>query len=764
MTENQIASGNEREVDIPEFLSKLIRWWPLFAAFLFISLVVGYLYLRYTTPIYSITASLLIKQDQNSSNSSSVMEALDIFGPAKNVGNEIKVLESKTISRQVVQNLSLYAPVKIEGRIVEGAAYTISPIVVKVQYPDSISLTDNIYFSYDSVKKEVIIKENRYSLNQWHLTPYGNLKFLVNPYKVAYLNSDPGKLYFQLIPVNKVSSSLISKLKVVLSNRESTVIDLSITDEIPLRGENILNEWINVYNNEALEDKNKLARNTIRFIEERLGFIVQELDSVEGKLQRFKASNSITDISVQGQIFLENVSFNDQKVSELEMQLAALSEVEDYIKNKKSDGSITPAIVGLENRILGSLLEALNEKELSYERAKTIVPENNPSLLAIKTEIEKLRPTILDNVLNQRKTLLASKRKLSETNADYLSYLKTIPQKERQLLDISRQQSIKNNIYTFLLQKREEAALSYASAVADNRVIDRAQAIEFPVSPKIGITYLLSIVFAIISFVLIISLLEIVNTTIRSREEIKKIMPYPILGDVNFDKNSSPLTMLDNRNGQINEQFRHLRTSLRYIGIGHNKKKILITSSISGEGKSFVTANLGISLAIAGKKVVLIELDLRKPKLVESFSGNRRTGISNYLIGHNKLNEIIQKTSIDNLHIVSAGPLPPNPSELIMNDKLPNLLDELEKLYDIILIDTAPIGPVTDAFLISPQCDATIFIVRHEYTPKSMLKRMKDVISRTDLNNIAIIYNGVKTGFGSYGYGYGYGKSKYGYV
>jgi tyrosine-protein kinase Etk/Wzc len=763
---------DEEENLFQDLLFKFLPWWPLFLLLVLLGAGGAWFYLRYKVPVYSTSASILIKDEKKGLDDSKALEALDIFGSKKIVENEIEVIQSKTLAQEVVKRLHLYAPVTIEGRVTDRSGYVNAPLVISVQNPDSLIATkEKVYFKYLPAQQKVELDSQAYAINTWINTRYGTLKFEPNPYFTASSNDteDEGKearpLYFNLVPVKTAANGMIARMKVAASSKQSTVINLSIEDNVPKRGEDILNNLIAVYNQAAVQDKNTQAANTLHFVEDRLKYVVNELDSVEGQLKNFKARNEITDISTQGQIFLQTVSANDQKISDISVQLAALDQVESYVKGKNGKGNIVPATLGIADPVLSSLLEKLYTTELEYERMRKIVPENNPSVVSLVDEMEKIKPGILENIRSQRRSLEAGKGDLAATNNRYSSMLRTIPEKERELLGISRQQGIKNNIYTFLLQKREEAALSYASTVPDSRIVDRAESGDKPVSPKGSLIYLIAVVGALGLGIGSISAKDMLTRTIQGRQEIEKYTNTPILGEVVHAKTSSPLVVGEGKRTVIAEQFRHLRTSLGYLGINSKKKKVLLTSSISGEGKSFVTANLGISLALMGKKVVLIELDLRKPKLADAFGIDRKVGITNFLIEQKEAVEIIRNTTVNNLFLIPSGPIPPNPSELLLNGRMQELLAYLEGQFDYILIDTAPVSPVTDAYILSPICDATLYLVRDGYTPKVFVQKMDDGNKIHTLKNMAIVYNDIKSkGFGKYGYGYnsGYGYG-YGY-
>jgi len=765
---NQPESEETEEVSLGDLLYKFIPYWPYFILLLFLTMTGAWIYLRYKMPVYQSTATLLIKDDKNATPASELASAFDMFGAKKNVENEVEVLESKTLMNEVVENLHLYAPVFVAGRVINQSAYVLSPVVVEAKYPDSLRPLKKIAFTFDNRAGIVLIHDTTYPLNQWEATSYGILRFLPNRYYHPSNNpaKEKGNYYFSLIPVKLAANQVLSNVTISPSSKESTVIDLSINDEVPKRGEDILNELLNVYKEASILDKNQLAANTLKFVNERLAIVSNDLDSVENVLQNFKAKNKITDISAQGQIYLQTVASNDQQISDINVQLAMLDQVEKYVQGKGELGGIAPADIGTTGAadpVLTGLLQKLSDLELQYTQTKKIVPENNPAIVALVDGINRLRPQVLDHIESQRKNLLAGKDKLTATSNSYGSMLSTIPEKEKELLNITRQQEIKNNIYTFLLQKKEETALSFASAVADSRVLDHAETTNNPVSPKKKLIYLAAFLGAIVLGIAIIYIKDLLTRTVQQRDDIEKYTDIPFLGEVNYDRSKTPFVISEGKRSFIAEQFRQLRTSLGYMGIDEAHKRILLTSSISGEGKSFIAINLGISLALMGKKVALLELDLRKPKVSEQFKISRQEGLSTYLIGKMAAGEIIKATSVDNLFLIPAGPIPPNPSELISNGRLAELLTYLEKTFDYIIIDTAPVNPVTDAYIISPLANVTLFVIRHDYTPKIFLQKLEQQHKISSLKNPAIVYNGIRgKGVNKYGYGdaYGYGYTQ----
>lgn len=762
MTANNKDIQNEEENFLSKLLNIYLPYWPMFFFLVILFGIGATIYLRYATRIYDTTATILVKDEKKGVDESNMMEQLNLFSSKKLVENEIEVIQSRSLMRRVVDSLYLYAPITQKGTIKSSSAYRTSPVVLEVRSPDSLTECKKAFFIYDSAQSLVLLHGKKYPLNTWVNDSLGEIMFKPNPnYRV------PAKkypLYFSLVNVKKVVDNLLTGLKVAQATKLSSVIDLEMKDAVPKRAEDILNRLIYEYNNAALADKNALAANTLKFVNDRLQLVSRELDSVEGGIERYKTQAGIVDISAQGAQYLESAGVNDQKLSEISVQLSVMDEVEKYVRSKSDQSGIVPSTFGITDPVLSGLLDKLYTLEVQYEGMRKTTAENNPVLASVRTEIDKIKPSILENVQSQRRNLRAGMDNLTTTSNKYNSMLYSLPKKERKLVEISRQREIKNSINTFLLQKREETALNYNSSIADMRIIDSAESNVKPVSPSSTIAYLVAVLAALGFGAALIFIKEVSNRSIVFRSEIENYTSIPIIGEIMHEPNAGLLVVQPGKRTIIAEQFRQLRTAIAYIGINSRKKKILITSSIGAEGKSFVTANLGVSLALTDKKVVLLELDLRKPKLSKHF-GIQPTvvGITNYFIGNKEADEIIKQTAASpNLFIIPAGAIPPNPSELILNGRLEELLSYLDTVFDYIIIDTAPVVPVTDAYILSPFCDATIYVVRHDFTPKNFIKKLDSNLKVRGLKNTAIVFNDVKNrgmfkygGYNTYGYTYG---------
>ena len=757
----------EQEVNlIQQMVSSYLPYWPLLAIAVAIGLAAAFMYIRYKVPMYQASATLIIKDEKKGTEESKLTESLNTISSKQLVENEIEVIQSRSLMDSVVRQQHLYAPFYEKGKVNKTTAYLRSPIQIQAFNPDSIKEVKNIPISYDKSNGMVEIENSlKYKMNEFVNTPFGRLKFVNNPLYNS-LNGVPDDLTFSLVFLKNVTTSLLLNLEVTSASKLSTIIELKLKAELPEKAENVLNGLIKAYDLAGLKTKNDLARNTLAFVEDRLGTIGFQMDSIQKKVQQYKSEAGAVDISTQGQLFLQNVSENDQKLSTVNTQLSVLNQVEGFVASKNNGAAIVPSTLGVNDPMLSQLLDKLYVTELEHEKLKKTVGENNPKLVAITDQINMIRPNILDNIRSQKQSLTATRQNLSSTNGSYNSMLRSMPVKEKALLDLTRDQTTLNGIYQFLLQKREESILSFSSTLSDNRIVDNAQAGNLPVSPNKKVVYA-GAVFAFLFLSLgFITIRESFTGKIMYRSEIEELTSVPIIAEIAYDASNRPIIVEPGKRTYGTEEFRKIRVSLSYMGIDATHKKILFTSSISGEGKSFIAVNLAISLASTGKKVVLVDMDLNNPTIGKILAITQEMGVSDYLMGRRTPEAIIEKVkSYENLYYISAGTMVDGPSELMVNGKVPEFISYLDKNFDVVLIDTSPVVLVTDAYLLSGLCDTTLYVIRHKYTPKMIIRRMDDNNTINPLHNTAIIFNGVKgRGFfkNSYGHGYGYGYV-YGY-
>jgi tyrosine-protein kinase Etk/Wzc len=759
-----IETTDESEENLfRQLLYRYQPYWPLFLVLILLGAGAAYLYLRSVVPVYEISASILIKDEKKGSDESKITESLDLLGAKKIVENEIEVIHSRTILTEVTKDLCLYAPVFDKDGFISRPAYVSSPIIVELREPDSIVQTKEIPFVYIPATQNVIVTNEKYPINQWVNSRWGVIRFSINP--LYRPSSTTHAFYFKLNNLKKEVNDLSEKLDVSASGKLSSVINLVLKDAVPERGEAIVNDIINVYNKVSITDKNQLAANTLDFVDKRLQNMGMQLDSVETGIQKFRTDQNVVDISAQSKQYLVNVGESDQKLNDVNMQLAVLDEVQKYVESKNNEPGIVPSTFGISDKLLSELIEKLYNTEIEYEGLKKSTAKNNPILVSLRNEIDKMKPTVLENIKSQKKSLEAGRNNLTETSSKYNSMLHSLPLKERQLVEISRQQAIKNNIYSFLLQKREETALSLNSTVPDSRLIDKAESSFLPVWPNKSLILFIGIFGAILLGLIWIGIKDQLNNKILFRNEIERLTMIPVMGELTYDKLKRPIVIKSGEKSLIAEQFRFLRATLPKSG-SFKAKRIMITSSIPGEGKSFVATNLAASIALAGKKIVLVDLDLHKPCVHSLFDIENSKGVSDYLSGQIELYDLIIKpTENENLSIIPAGAIPADPSELILNGKLDILFNYLEAIFDIMIIDTAPALAITDAYIIGSRCDINLYVVRHAFTPKIHIQLLDENTGMYKMKNIGIVFNGVKKrGAGKYGFGFGYGLSfDYGY-
>ena len=753
----------KEEALIVKMATKYFPYWPLFVLLIIIGGVSSYFYLRYSVPKFQANASIIIKDEKKGNEDSKLMESLNMINTKKIIENEIEVLQSRPVIDHVVRDLKLYAPITEKIDLWGHTAYKESPVFVEHKDPDNIKGNSNdIFIQYDAKVGAIRLNSKVVgNVGEWLNTEYGMLRFMRNE---NYKELKSEKIYFfNLIEIEKVTDNILRNLKVTATNRLSSIINLKYKDLSRKLSEDVLNNIINSYNDASIREKNSLAKNTLSFIEQRLNIVGADLENIEKKIQEYKANTGAVDIGTQGQLFLQNVSTNDQKLSEINFQLSVINQLEKNISVSNNITGVLPSNLGVIDPTLSQLINNLSNAELEREKLKKTVAENNPLIVSVSDQIARIKQNISENIVSQRRSLEASKDNLYQTNSNYNSLLHNIPVKERELLEISRDQTIKSGIYSFLLQKREESELSYASTISDSRVINYAQSSNIPVSPNrlliLGAAFCL--VFAIP--ITLIGARETFNASILYRHEIESLTSIPIIGEISYNKDSKDLAVESGKRTLTAEEFRRIRYSLLYLGIDSTHKRILITSSISGEGKSFIAANLAISCSLTGKKVVLVDLDLHNSSLDKIFEKERNVGVTDYLSGDKSILDIIYEVpKYENLSFIASGSSKNDPSELIENGNIVRLLNFLDKQFDVIIIDTAPIGLVTDAHVLSNLCNTTLYVVRHTYSPKVILKRFDQNNEINPLKNPAIIFNGVKArGYlkNNYGHGYGYGNS-----
>lgn len=755
---------NENEeaenINIGEVLNKYLYHWPIFLMGILICALGAFLYLRYTKPLYEVSSTILIKDQKKNGGGGDLLNDLDLFGGSKIVENEIEILQSKVLMRKVVSRLNLNVKYQTEGRVINSDLYEVKPIDFIPLSLDSayyghmfkITFPNKSQYVLEDLKTAKVVKGDLNQLQKNYLGTYKIVK--TNDFKVG-----EDFIKIQLIEPKSVADQYLSQLAISLKSKVSSVVELNYKTTNIQRGKDVLNTLMRVYNEDALTDKNKTTQSTMRFIDERLKLITGELTDVEKDVENFKSSQGFTDISNEASLYLDNVKVNDTKLNEINIQIDVIKDIQRYVNSASIDEKL-PSTMGINDPILLSQITQMHELQLQKERLLATTGEKNPLLEPLIKQIESTRTGIRANIENIYTSLLTTRTALEKNSSKYEGSIRRIPGQERQFINIKRQQSIKETLYLYLLQKKEEAALSYASTVADSRIIDDAYSTNIPISPKREMIYIVSFVLGLILSIGYIYGKEILNNKITSSSDVSKLTKTPILGEIGFDEGTESIVVQTNSRSAVAEQFRAIRTNMQYLHGRQTSERgrvTLLTSSMSGEGKSFVSSNIAAALAVSGKKTVLLELDLRKPKVSKYLDLSNKIGLSNYLIGKTEVKDIIQPTKVNpNFFVIGSGPIPPNPSELLIQDEIDTLIQYLRENFDEIIIDTPPVGLVTDAQILSRLADVSIYLVRQDVTFKDQIKQLNLLYINNKFPKLNVILNGVQSGAG-YGYGYGYG-------
>ena len=727
----QFWQDDEEPFNLREILFKYLRygWW--FVLSFIICLTLAFFYLRYSTPVYKVSSTLLIKDEKRGTNGSNeILKELNLNSVSKLVENEIEVIKSRAIMNKVVDVLNLTTTYYQEGKIKENEVFNETPIKVIPEKIKRDAFGKSMYIEPKDEQHYKMLDEEKndlgvFTYNLAVLTSYGKIRVLKSkhPERLNKLT----KVIFR--HKDGLVSGLINNLSVELVNQKSSVLTLSMETAIPEKGEAILAKILEEYSFATLSDKNLEATNTLSFIEDRLKLVTTELGSVEQDVEQYRTSRGITDLSTEANLFLEKAKENDGKLNEVDMQLKVLDGVERYLQNNTS-ASIAPATLMVNDPVLTQYLNQLSELELQYEKTARTTQPGNPFLETINKQVNNIKQAVKDNISNQKNSLLISKNSLSGLNNRLEGAISRIPKKEREYVEIKRQAGIKENLYLLLLQKREETALSYASTVTDSRIVDYPYSEGNPIKPNERNIWLSALLASFFFPIILINLKDLLTNTVQSKKEIEDETGLIVFGEIGLKEKSDGEIIDSTSRSFLSEQIRMIRSNLQYIfpkTKDISGKVILFTSSTGGEGKSFVTLNIAASLGLLDKKVIILGLDLRKPKIHKYLEIQNTSGLSNYLIGNKKLEDIIKKTIISNVDLIPSGPIPPNPSELIANGVIKGLISELKNKYDYILLDTPPIGLVTDATILATCSDATFYLIRHEETAKQYLKNIKEL-------------------------------------
>lgn len=767
-----------KDFDLKEILKKYLIHWKWFVLGVTTCLLIAYVNLRYTIPLYQASTTILVKDDKKGGMASELTAFSDMGlngGLKSNLDNEIEILKSRTLIESTVKKLNLNISIIVEGKFVAKDIYKESPIEVILVAPldqfyknyinvsykpltsDSFELNEE---SIEGRPKIILSNTNKFHYGQLISTVYG--KFIIN--KTISVDNNP-TLNFStasiiISPLTSVANSFRGRLKVDPVSKTSSVVGISVIDPVKEKAEDFLDNLIQVYNYEAATDKNFISENTSKFINNRLVIITEELDDVEKNVESFKTSNKVTDIQTEAESYIAGSTEYDKLGLETDIQLKVISTLLTYIKIS-TNSDLLPTNITADEGGTSGLINSYNGLVLDRNRILKSATSENPSVIKLNQQITSLKSTINSSLLQIQSSLNIKKRNLNAKEGVLNSKIGEIPVKERQFKVIARQQKVKEQLYLYLLQKREETAISLAATEPNARVIDSADSNGSAVASKKNTIYLGALMLGLLIPFGVIYLKDLLDNKIKSRLDLEGRTQIPFIGNMPTSDSPKEIIKSENRSSAA-EAMRIIKANLEFVLIKVKEgkaKTIFLTSTVPNEGKTFMSANLAATIALSGKKVLLIGSDIRNPRLSEYFT-LPEVGLANFLASKSLNIEdlIVKQDGFDDFYILPSGTIPPNPAELLMSKKVDVLFEDLKLKYDYIVVDTSPVSLVADTHLIAKHADCFVYVIRANYLEKRMLNLINSLYKEKKLNNMCLLLNDVSS-TEVYGYGYGYGQT-----
>ena len=796
----ELGSGQEQEeksaIDFQLIYSTLILNWKWFVLSLIVCLGMGYLYLRYTRPQYQATAKLLIKDDdQNKSRgmgNSMIQNAanLGFISNSNGIDNEIEILSAQDLATQAVIDMKCYVNYYHKGTFKDQLVYKEqevnvdldlahlkklnAPIKLKIEKDGNKYLVTGSYYipvdAFSSQKEPVKIEKTLASLPASINTRVGTLSFTKNG---NFKLKDGESLKAIIVSPEMAASGYAKALAVSQTSKTTTIAELVLKDEDPQRSIDYLNTLIKVYNRQANEDKNEISYRTEQFINQRLEKINSELGSTEGQLESYKKRNNVVEMKLNATAAIANSDTYAQKLQEANTQVELLNELGKYMNEPGNKYQPIPSNVGLTDESSTELINEYNQIALNRNKMLHSASESSPTVTPLTAQLEDLTKSIKRAMRQAKLGMEIQRNSIAHQAAIYANQIGNSPEQERVLTQIGRQQEVKSGLYLMLLQKREENSISLAATADKGKVID-APSLVGKVSPKSSIIMLIALVLGLAIPAAILFLIEFFKYKIEGHEDVMKLTMIPIVADIPMASDAAKkegkadIVVHQNKNNLMEEIFRGLRTNIQFM-LKEGEKVMLFTSSTSGEGKTFVASNISISLALLGKKVVMVGLDIRKPRLAELFQiDNHHRGITNLIVHDHNTWDDIQKQIIssgvnNNLDLLMAGPVPPNPGELVTRASLDDIIKQLKEHYDYIILDTAPVGLVNDTLQLGRLANISVYVCRADYTPKASFGMINGLNEEKKLPNMCLVLNAVDLSKKKHSFYYGVGKyGKYG--
>jgi tyrosine-protein kinase Etk/Wzc len=778
--------SEDANLDIKRYLSLFISNWYWFVISVFVAFTLAYGINRYSEKMFTVSSTLLIKEGQNGAGLSfagNFTPGSSLFNNKPNLSNEIGILKSYRLNKRVIDSLPEF---RIEyfgvGRrnIVERRLYKKSPFKVMTKSIDSQRGYEKIYLRITSDSTYIMEIDNTYNIKQpMHFGQRFKEKdfdftiYLRNDKSFKFNQQVSYKYYFSFISSEELANTYRGKLTVTPVDKDATLMNLSSSGYVQEQEVDYLNELMELYVKQGLEDKNQTADSTVAFINRQLKTISDSLKVAEVKLQNFRLENKLLDLSKEGTLIQGRLEQFENEKTVLDLQHQYFQYLKDYLDSKNESGDIvSPSVMGVTDPTLGRLVQELATLQQKKKQLSMNLSMELPAVNLIEENIITARKSLSENVesnlVNLERSIGESGKRIDQVNLE----MSKLPGTESKMINIQRKFDINNTVYTYLLEKRAETGIARASNVSDNKIIDEAEIFNaFQIKPKPSRNNLIALLFGLLVPALIIALLYYFNNRVIDNGDIIRRTNVPIIGYISHNEYKEEIPVIDKPGSALSESFRAVRTTLRYLIKDTGNPVIAITSTISSEGKTFVSINLAAIIALLGKKVLLIGLDLRKPRIHRILGIDNTEGLSTYLSVNCEYNEVIKPTSIQNLFYAASGPVPPNPAELIDGERMATFIEEAKKEFDYIVIDTPPIAVVSDTLLLSKFVDVNIFVVRQRYSSKNTLELIQELYKADKLKNMGIIINDINlTGYYGYGlrygyykgYGYSYGKNYYG--
>ena len=762
-TSIEFTTSTGLKIDYKRILYRILRYWYVVMLSLVIALTVAFFKNRYATRIYSVTASILIKETEDVSAGKLIYNN-PLVSFHRNYLNELYIIRSYPLIEKTLKDLNFGVTFYQEGNVLTSEAYEYLPIEAHV-VNDFGGSSGSFYFKIIDHKQYQLaeISDNEGGLNKKIFSfgdtiNYGGLDIVfIQLLTLDSKNYPTEDFIFSYTPVAYLTDGYVGSLSASWAEEGAGVINLAIIGPTPAKAKDFMSGLIEEYQTFDLDKKNQTASRTIDFINDQLKGITDSLTRAENQLERFKGDNSIISMGDQAERLYSKLETIEKEKADYYIRKNYNKYLTTYIQGDKNfDHVILPSSVGLNDPILGGLASNLLDLQLQI---RMMGKNDNPLVNEAKRKIGELKRDILEAILNEDATDKIKMGYIDRQLAQVERQLGKLPLAERQLIAIQRNYSLLETLYIFLLQKRAEAGISQASATSDIAVINHP-ASGGAIAPVPANNYLIAILVGLGLPLGLFMLIEISNNLVQSREDVEKITNIPFIGGLGHKRTDKNLEVITSPKSPIAESFRALRSNLNYFIGGKGKAVFMVTSSISGEGKTFASINLASVFALSGRKTLIVGADLRKPKIFSDFSLSNDVGLSTYLAGLNDFDSVVQHTNYQSLDLISGGPVPPNPSELLLTHKMTKFIDEAKERYDYIIIDTPPLALVTDAFVIADHADHILFMVRQNFTPKSLLINIHDFYVTGKIKHISIVLNDIFKSGPGYGYGYGY---EYGY-